>query len=189
MSDKQKEFKKVVVEGIAMYPSVHVPKKAYMEGEAPQYTLDLIVDETNAKILLDAGLKPAKVKIDEDTKKPKEYAEHPGKKVFALKRKTQTRDGKLITALRVIDADTNVVPPTILVGNGSKVRVSVNPYTVTFKGKEVNGHQLLGVQILELVEYTGGGGTRDDGLGKASGFKVPTIASQHQEVDEEDPFN
>ncbi len=72
---KKKEFKKVIVEGIAMYAAVHAPKKAFTEGEPPLYSLDLIVDDTNAQILLNEGLKPAKTIIDEDTKKLKEYKE------------------------------------------------------------------------------------------------------------------
>ncbi len=171
-SNEKSTFKKIEVEGIAMYASVHCPKKAYTEGESPAYSLDLIVDEANAKKLTDEGLKPAKTVVDEDTKKPKEYAEHPGLKVFRLQRKTDKRDGTKRTPLTVVDSDTNALPPTILVGNGSKVRVMVNPYTMTIKGREITGSVLLGVQVLELVAYTGTGGSTETGFSKTSGFKV-----------------
>lgn len=188
----KKEFRKVIVEGIAMYPSVHVPKKAFTEGEPPSYTLDLVVDEANAKILLAEGLKLAKVKVDEDTKKPKEYAEYPGLKVFALRRKTINGKGEKLSALIVQDSQGERIPPEILVGNGSKIRVSVNPWTVNIKGKEITGSTLLGVQVLELVEYKGA--SKDPGFEKVQGFTVPKFSPQSQQEqqgleDEEHPFN
>ena len=192
----KQEFKKIVVEGIAMYASVHTPKKAYTEGESPAYSLDLIVDEANAKTLTDEGLKPAKTMVDEDTKKLKEYAEHPGKKVFSLKRKTDKRDGSKRTALTVVDSDTNAIPPNVLIGNGSKVRVMVNPYTMTIKGKEITGSVLLGVQVLELVPYASAG-TSDSGFSKTQGFKVGSQSAsqskrqaiQEDEDEDSNPFD
>lgn len=164
-----KEFKKVIVEGIAMYAMVHTPKKPYNPKDKPQYSIDLVVDEENAQKLLSEGLKVAKIKIDEDTKKPKEYPQYPGMKVFNLRRQIAKKDGTPISALEVVDSQCNKIPSTILVGNGSKVRVSVNPYKTQFNGKETTSHMLLGVQVLELVPYTGNSGS---GLEKTTGFTV-----------------
>ncbi len=146
----KKEFKKVIVEGIAMYASVHKPKKPYNEGDIPAYTLDLIVTDEEAAKLTAEGLKVSKVKIDEDTKKPKEYATHPGMKVFQFRRKTMKFDGTPNSPLQVVDSQNNTIPGTTNVGNGSKIRVSVNPYKNNFG---TTSHTLLGVQVLELVEY------------------------------------
>jgi len=191
----KKEYKKVIVEGIAMYASVHKPKKPYTDGDIPAYTLDLIVSDSEAEKLLAEGLKVSKVKVDEDTKKPKEYSTHPGMKVFQFRRKTQKSDGTMKAPLQVLDSTgSNPVPPTTLIGNGSKVRVAVNPYTFNLKGKPTTAHELLGVQVLELVEYksNNSGGTFEPVKG---GFTVPRTTknlSEEQKIDssynEEDPF-
>ncbi len=149
----KKEYKKVVVEGLMMYGSVHKPKKPYTDGDIPAYTLDLIVTDSEAEKLLAEGLKVSKVKVDEDTKKPKEYATHPGMKVFQFRRKTTKADGTIKSPLQVVDSEGKAIPHTILIGNGSKVRVAVNPYSFNLKGKLTTGHELLGVQVLDLVEY------------------------------------
>lgn len=156
---KKKEFKVVTVTGIAMYASVHKPKKPYTDGDIPAYQVDLLLTDEEAAKLEAEGLVRAKVKIDEDTKKPKEYAEYPGLKVFALKRKTHRRGeapgefGEALKPLHVEDSQGNPLSPSIAVGNGSKVRVAVNPYTMNIKGRQITGHTMLGVQVLELVEY------------------------------------
>lgn len=193
MTDKpKKEFKKVIVEGIAMYPFVHIPKKGFKKDEPPQFSLDLVVDEENAKKLLDEGLKVAKVQVDEDTKKPKVYEEYPGKKVFTLRRKTQridknTGDVILLDPLTVVDSQLVPIPSTILIGNGSKVRCSVNPYTMTIEGKEVTGHMLLGVQVLGLVEFVS---NKDSGLSKVDeGFTLAKSDEVEEGLDEANLFN
>lgn len=171
----KKTFRKVVVEGIAMYASVHAPKKGYSEEDAPQYTLDLIVDDTTAETLFAEGLKVAKKKLDEDTKIPKVYDSHPGMKVFNFRRKTTKKDGEVLAPPEVVDSSLRPVPKTTLIGNGSKVRVSINPYTTTIKGKEVTGHTLLGVQVLELVPYVAN--IRPSNFSKTTGFTVPSEAA------------
>lgn len=173
----KQEFKKVIVEGIAMYPSVHTPRKAYTEGEPPVYTLDLVVDDETAKILTAEGLKPAKTIVDENTKKLKEYSDYAGKKVFIFKRKTVKKDGKSMSPLRVVDSELNPISQEVLIGNGSRVKVSINPFSGTYQGKTYTSHNLMGVQVLELKEYQ----KLDDGLAKTKGYVTKT-----QEVIAED---
>ena len=190
---EKKEYKKVIVEGIAMYASVHKPKKPYAEGDIPAYTLDLILTDEEAAKLEAHGLKRSKVKVDEDTKKPKEYATHPGMKVFQFRRKTHKRGeapglwGEARATLRVVDAQNSPVPSNVLVGNGSTVRVSVNPYTMNIKGKEITGHDLLAVQVLKLVKYK----VRQDGpTNEFEAVKGGYVATQNQPTDsEDDPFS
>lgn len=193
---KKKEYKKVLVEGIAMYASVHKPKKAFTDGDIPAYTLELLLTEEEASKLEAEGLKRTKVKVDEDTKKPKEYDDYPGLKVFTLRRKTHKRGeapglfGEAKTPLTVVDSNNNPLPSSILVGNGSKVRVSVNPYTMTIKGKEITGHDLLGVQILELVRYAGKSeGNKSQFEPVKGGFTVTNEEkAQTESKQDEDPF-
>jgi hypothetical protein len=184
MTDK-KEFRRVIVEGIAMYASVHTPRKAYTEGEPDQYQLDLIVDDENAELLTREGLKPANKKVNDMTKIPKEYPGFEGMKVFSLKRKTLKKDKTPMGPLSVTDADTNPIPPSILIGNGSKVRVSLNPYTV----RGLTGAVLLGVQVIELVEFIQT--PRDNGLIKTQGFTVQCVNaiedSKFNTVDDDQP--
>lgn len=172
---KKKEFKKVYVEGIAMYASVHKPKKGFTDKDVPQYCLDLIVDKANAKKLLDEGLKVAKYKVDEDTKKPKRYESHPTSDVFNLRKKTIKADGSEATPPQVVDSNLNPIPPTTLIGNGSKVLVSISPYTIAAYGTK--SHTLLGVQVLDLVPYTSNSEGSSAGFKPKDGFTVDTTVS------------
>jgi hypothetical protein len=190
-SNESKKFKIVNVEGIAMYAHVHTPQKAFNPEECPLYKLDLVVDDKTAKVLTAEGLKVSKVKVDEDTLKPKVYSDYPELKVFTFKRKTEKRDGTKKEAPEVLDSDMNPIPSTTLVGNGSRVCVSISPYTVNVKGKDITGAELLGVQVLELVPFE----KRDNGFKRhTGGFKVTTNSITTMETDnesmddEKDPF-
>lgn len=147
------EFKKVYVEGYAMYTCVRKPKKAYDPTKSPTYCLDLIVTDTEAEKLTAEGLKRARTKVDEDTFKSKEYPEHPGLKVFALNRRQFKADGTEKKPPVVVDSVGNPLPHNVLIGNGSKVVACIHPYSGTYKSKPYTGHELLGIQVLELVPY------------------------------------
>ena len=179
------KFKVLEVTGVAMYACVHKAKKGFSPDDIPTWCLDLVVSDETAKLLLEEGLKPAKVKIDEDTKKNKEYAEYPGQKVFAFRRRTHKNDGTEKTPPEVVDSETNRIPPNILIGNGSRVVVHVNPYTCNVKGKDIVCCELLGIQVLELVEYRPHGS-----FTPKSGFKVSSLTSDtsdHEDGDHDAP--
>lgn len=135
--------KSLVVEGIAFYAAVHTPNEL-----ADAYTIDLAVDDANAKILEDAGLQAAKKR--DGSAVVHDGAE--GLKVFKFKRKRISKDGTVLAKPQVVDAANN--PVTTLIGNGSKVRTHVTVFPYTFKGKSGVSGGLNGVQILELVEFT-----------------------------------
>ncbi len=192
----KKEYRKVIVEGIAMFPHIHRPARPYNSKDIPQYQLDLVVSDEEAKKVLDEGLKAAKTFIDEDTKKPKEYKEYPGLKVFQFRRRTEYKDkatGEMIknSPLVVTDSQTNLIPSNILIGNGSKVRVMINPYQYEFEGKKGTTHTLLEVQVLELVPYENKAGSGLDPV--KGGFIVsntPAHTQQHESVEmNEEPFS
>ncbi len=188
MTDKKSKYKVVTTEGIVMYAKIHTPQKAYVPGEPDVYSLDLLVTDEQAKELLAEGLKPAKKMIDEDTKIPKVYDEFPTLKVFSFKRKTHKRDGSLKTPVEVVDADLNKIPPSILIGNGSKVVVSFSPYKMpTMKQTAAD---LLGVQVLELVPYSG----RTSPFKQQKGFTVSSTTQESlddikEEEDTDDLFS
>lgn len=137
------------VRGLAMYARVHEPQKAFKPDEPSQYTMDLLCSKEEAQKLLGAGVKRAKQKVDEDTKKNKVYGEYPNLIVFALINPTKNKNGQSREAPKVVDAKGTTIPKTILIGNGSEVVAHVDVYdTETGKGK-----RLVGVQVIKLVPF------------------------------------
>lgn len=68
--------------------------------------------------------------------------------------------GDFITAksgrrIRVVDAAGNPWDETRAIGNGSKVKASINPYNWTYKNKSGVGAGLNQVMVLEWVQYEG----------------------------------
>lgn len=72
-----------------------------------------------------------------------------------LKRNTtKDSDGKFNVVLPVVDADTNPIPPTTLIGNGSKAVVSI----LFIKPKSSDDPTMMkfdGIQVIDLVPYEG----------------------------------
>lgn len=196
-SGKKKTFRKILVEGIAMYASVHSPKKAFDKTKPSQYSVDLIVSPEQEALLLAEGLKPTKVKVDEDNKKPKEYSTHPGLKVFtfsrsSIKKNRDTGESEPNTPPQVVDSQTVPIPSSILVGNGSKVILEINPYTYASGAGYHGGTKatLLAMQVLDLVEYVSENTTA---FTKTTGFTLPnngstTVSISTQQDLDEDPF-
>ncbi len=192
-SFKKKEFKVIEVEGIAMWASVHQAKQPFVatndKGKVnyPTFQLELIVDEANAKIFKDNGVNPTNVKVDDLTKKRKEYPEHPGKLVFTLRRTTHKQDGTEKLKLEVVDAAGNTIPETTMVGNGSKVAVRTNPYKNQYG---TTSNELLGVQVLELVSFKKQNDAKTSSFTKRDGFVVSaSAATPAVDTDSnEDPF-
>jgi hypothetical protein len=46
---------------------------------------------------------------------------------------------------------------SVLIGNGSKIKASINPYSWTFKGKSGISAALNKMMVLKLVAYAGNG--------------------------------
>ncbi len=53
----------------------------------------------------------------------------------------------------VADVGLRVLPPEVLIGNGSRVKVKWNPYDWTFKKKSGTSAGLRAVMVIDLVEY------------------------------------
>lgn len=135
----------LIVEGTSFFASVHSPNKA-----TGTYSIDLVVDDATSKKLQEAGIPLAK---DKDGNKKT----HEGAKgdVFRFKKKLASKLGKALTPPKVVDSQGT--PMKELVGNGSRVRLYLGVYDYTMNGKSGTAAALNVVQVLDLVEFHGGG--------------------------------
>lgn len=100
--------------------------------------------------------------------------EKDGKFVVSLKRKAQKADGSDNGAPRVVDA--KLAPFTGNIGNGSRGNVIVWQYPYEAMGRKGVASSLTAVQIVDLVEYTGGSSVDFEAIDTASA-EEPTPAS------------
>ena len=56
-------------------------------------------------------------------------------------------------APKVLDRAGNVMDGSVLIGNGSEIKVSINPYEWSFKGKSGVSAGLNSLMVTKLVEY------------------------------------
>lgn len=191
MDKQKKEFKIVEVRGKAYYAKVHTPVEQYDKTKPKIYSIDLVVEDKELKLLKTFGLSPARKEVIQDDVKsfiPKEYPEFPGQRVFTFKRKTVKADGSEASPLPVVDAKTKNIPKTILIGNGSDVLVSINPFSVMTQTGLVHAANLLAVQVLNLVPYESKGPGHN--FTQKEGFTVDTsvISTTADDDDEAIPF-
>lgn len=126
-----------VVEGIAYYPFLNhqYPDKGF-DGDTPNLQVSLVPNKESKKVLKDQKIDflPPRGDIPEDY----------------VRFKTKWVDNPL----RVVDAHNKTIPvDEILVGNGSRVKVHYKLNSWSRGNKEYVSPVLLGVQVLELVEY------------------------------------
>lgn len=132
---------KIKVDGLAFYASVQRPNQ-----HSGAYSVDLVVDEVTSTILKEAGLKPAKTEDGTAVK----HGDLAGD-VFRFKRKTTTKDGRVMDPPGVVDSKGN--PVSEIIGNGSKVRLYGSAYEYTFKQKKGISGGLNTLQVIDLVPY------------------------------------
>lgn len=156
-------IKSEILEGLAMYAFLHSPDKGNPARRIPPaYKIDLMLNTKEAE----AKAKALKLNV----KRPTEKHKFP---YVSIKSKVQ--EGR--TGPTVVDAQNNVVPPTVLVGNDSKVRVRFIPFT--YGEGEVTAI-LQAVQVLELVPYER---KESSGFDKVeSGFTVGGAAAADSEI-------
>ncbi|SHJ81927.1 DUF2815 family protein [Propionispora hippei] len=173
-------FKRVTSpRGEALYPYLKAPE--VYEGEEVGYTIQVkFSKEDTDKVLaiLEEELESAK---NSSEFKGKRWSKEPrmgfredqnGDIVFKFKTKAtiKTKAGDIVKrTVPVFDAKGKPVDVTI--GNGSVVRVAfqIVPY---WKSSTNNGLSLYldAVQVIELVEYKGGGNASSFGFGEEDGF-------------------
>ena len=146
-----------VISGTAYWASLTIPNTKF----EPVYQLDLAVDIESDEWKRLVKEHPV---LEDKLKEHEEYGHF-----IKIKTNAEKKDGTPNRRPKLVDAAKN--PIDVLVGNGSKVKVSFNEYDWTWKGKAGTNFGLRGVQVLELVSYdpTGdefeeeaGGYTSDD---------------------------
>jgi hypothetical protein len=125
------------VNGIAYWASVYQPNTTF----EPKYQIDLIVDKETAKKLEEHNLK---VVPDEER----------GGFLVKFSKKAFNKEGAPVDKPRVVDARKE--PMDAQIGNGSEVNVLFHLYDWAYGGKKGTKAVLDGVQVVKLVEYTGG---------------------------------
>ncbi len=165
MSTKPKLERLITPIGEARWAHVHKPKDGYKDPQTgqqgpPKFQIDVYFNPTDPlwKPWFDDLMKqfaalPLKKDKDGD----------PIKKQKPLKRELDENDkptGRVYATFKtgedfrpgVFDKYKQVIPETVLIGNGSKVRVNYSPSTFEGFGGGINFY-LNAVQVMELVEY------------------------------------
>jgi hypothetical protein len=152
-----------VIEGIAMYAFLHQPDKGNPKYKiGPAYKIEVMLDDkTQLKFAESLGLK---------IKEPTDKFEFP-----FISIKAKVKEGR--NGPRVMDSKRNLIPPKILVGNGSRVKVRFLPFE--YGEGEVTAI-LQEVMVTKLVRYEGNtSGFLDS---EEDGFSVEDEASLDDEI-------
>ncbi len=164
----EKPERKVSPIGEAKWAHVHRPKAPFEGTGDPKYMIDVIFEKggewdplckkimevSRAKGYANKPIKPEKDDMDQPT----------GRFFITFKTAAQFPP-------RVFDRFGTVIPPEVLVGNGSKVRVAYRENEYKGLGGGFNFY-LNAVQVIELVEYSGGNAT-DYGFETEKGTAEP----------------
>jgi hypothetical protein len=168
---------KTVFENVKIkWPKLGANTEDNFNQDGQQWSVTIVLDTEQAKKWRAAKASP-EIKVSED-----------GEETIGVKRGcTFKKSGDAKPAPIVVDKFGDSVDTTII-GNGSVCNVEVSTYEYNFKGRAGVGSELRAVQVLELVEYTGG----DGGEGSSFSF-APKSAVSMSEVtagmsDDEPPF-
>lgn len=181
--------------GIAQYPWLNKPDTKFNpDGE---FKVNLEVDSESAQALvtfLDEQFAQAvaQAKKENPGKKIKEGSpgyevnEETGKVTFKFKTKAKvtTKSGDSFDQkVALFDAKGKPLSPAPNIGGGSKIKVAfeVMPYYTSMVGAGLS-LRVKAAQIIELVEFTGGGNAESYGFGEEEGYE--SKAQQNDFTDE-----
>ena len=181
--------------GIAQYPWLNKPDTKFNpDGE---FKVNLEVDSESAQALvtfLDEQFAQAvaQAKKENPGKKIKEGSpgyevnEETGKVTFKFKTKAKvtTKSGDTFDQkVALFDAKGKPLSPAPNIGGGSKIKVAfeVMPYYTSMVGAGLS-LRVKAAQIIELVEFTGGGNAESYGFGEEEGYE--SKAQQNDFTDE-----
>jgi len=182
----------MIIKGNAMWAKVFEPDTRFVpEGE---YSAQVIVPEAEAAIVCEQLEKLINMEFDKAVKeKPqlkatlsKRPAAEPqiddegnptGNLIFKtkLKARIKTKAGVVKEQkVFVYDAKKNLLPSNIAVGNGSVIKVAVEPFPYVMQSTKQVGVslRLKGVQVIELVEY----GAPSSMFDEEDGFVAEAVA-------------
>jgi hypothetical protein len=129
------KYDQVLLSGKAYWASVVEPNTTY----EPAWQVDITVDEETKHKLESIGLS---VKNKGDDRGD----------FFSCKRRVAKRDGSKRDAPRVIDAK-KMPWDSRLIGNGSTVKVKIQPYEYAYAGKAGVTADFMAMQVIDLVPY------------------------------------
>ena len=129
------KYDQILLSGKAYWASVVEPNTTY----EPAWQVDITVDEDTKQKLESIGLS---VKNKEDDRGD----------FFSCKRKVVKKDGSKRDAPRVIDAK-KMPWDSRLIGNGSTVKVKIQPYEYAYAGKAGVTADFMAMQVIDLVPY------------------------------------
>lgn len=141
--------------GKCYWAKVHEPEPNYFDPEKVEYSItigNLTEDDEALLRSLNIG---DKVKDDaKGTSGGGRYIQFKARNVKTnYNRETGERE-QVENTIMVVDEGLNPVPTDVLIGNGSEVVVSFQP--IHYKKLKKWGVELLGVQVIDLVEYSPG---------------------------------
>lgn len=155
------------LEGTAYWPHVRTPSE-----KSGKYSIDLTIDKNTANLLSEKGITIKNKKTGEGVEK-KDPLDTRGNFV-TLTRSLTDKEGNLLSPPRIIDAQKNLIPEEILIGNGSKVIVKANVFSWKNKFGRGIGLGFSTIQVLELVPYTH---KADDGFDTREGYTIGTAGN------------
>jgi len=129
------KYDQILLSGKAYWASVVEPNTTY----EPVWQVDVTVDEETKQKLESIGLS---VKNKGDDRGD----------FFSCRRKVVKRDGTKRDAPSVIDAK-KMPWDSRLIGNGSTVKVKIQPYEYSYAGKAGVTADFMAMQVIDLVPY------------------------------------
>ena len=129
------KYDQILLSGKAYWASVVEPNTTY----EPVWQVDVTVDEETKQKLESIGLS---VKNKGDDRGD----------FFSCRRKVVKRDGSKRDAPRVIDSK-KMPWDNRLIGNGSAVKVKIQPYEYAYAGKAGVTADFMAMQVIDLVPY------------------------------------
>ena len=129
------KYDQILLSGKAYWASVVEPNTTY----EPVWQVDVTVDEETKQKLESIGLS---VKNKGDDRGD----------FFSCRRKVVKRDGSKRDAPRVIDSK-KMPWDNRLIGNGSAVKVKIQPYEYAYAGKAGVSADFMAMQVIDLVPY------------------------------------
>ena len=144
--DTNEDIIMAVAIGEALYPALFEPKVDKYTPTPGVYSIDLKVTDEERDRLIASGIKPKQKDAN----------------VFVFKRKPITAKGNHMPAPTVVDENKHGWDSTIKIGNGSQVKVAYSTYEHQATEQFGLGKSLDAVQVINLVEYSGGGNALDE---------------------------
>jgi hypothetical protein len=136
----------------AMWSKLGTPEKKYGTDET-QWAIDLILSDDESRKWVRSGLAMKERFMDVD-----------GVEVPVIKLKKDThwkKSGEAKTPVKVVDAYGQDVDPR-LIGNGSIVNAQYNVRDWEFQGRSGKTAELVAVQVIELVQFSGKASAGDE---------------------------